>query len=66
MELQPFFLDSKDKHQAVQKTECHFYSSVEILDGMGKTSANTQEKNLLTLQLFLMASLDIFYNNFLF
>lgn len=42
-----------------------FYSSVEILGGMGKTSANTQEKNLLTLQLFLLAPLDMFYNNFL-
>lgn len=66
MELHAFLLDSKGKHQTVQKIECHFYSSIEILDGVGKTSANTQEKNLLTLQLFLLASLDILYNNFLF
>ena len=43
-----------------------FCFSVEIRGGMGKTSANTQEKNLLTLHLFLLASLDIFSNYFIF
>lgn len=33
MELHPLLLDSKDKHQAVQKIECHFIPLLKFLMG---------------------------------
>lgn len=59
MELQ-HFASQKRQTSSCPEGKVPFCSSLGILDEIGKTSAKTQENHLLTLQLFLMAYLNLY------
>lgn len=44
MELHPLLLDSKDKHQAVQKIECHFIPLLKFLMGWAQHQQTLKKK----------------------
>lgn len=44
MELYPLLLDSKDKHQAVQKIECHFIPLLKFLMGWAQHQQTLEKK----------------------
>lgn len=44
MESHPFLLDSKDKHQAVQKIECHFIPLLKFLMAWAKHQQTFKKK----------------------